>query len=160
MGDTGTRRGAHPAHSPVFSTTAGADKTRENLVAFKKAHAASAKHRSRPAQWEHVDDATEAKNVSRVTDAIALNKGPGGSWHPHRGTTALLRLALESPCSDFRLLSWTPVMSLEQVDGSGWSVDCGTRGQIKAPRVVLCTNAYTRHLFQDDLAAGQGVPAQ
>lgn len=51
-------------------------------------------------------------------------------------------------------------MSLEQVDGGGWSVDCGTRGQIKAPRVVLCTNAYTRHLFQDDLAAGQGVPAQ
>lgn len=87
--------------------------------------------------------------LSRNDRALALNIGPAGSWHPHRGVTALLRLALASKSSNCSFFSWCPVQKFTRA-GDGWALDGGPRGVIHGREVILATNAYTRHLFPDD----------
>jgi glycine/D-amino acid oxidase-like deaminating enzyme len=94
-----------------------------------------------------------------MSSALALNKGPAGSCHPHRLATALARLALASSTSQFTLFSWTPVKSFAEHDGV-WDVDCGDRGSVRARDVILCSNGHTRTLFPDDWERGVGIAAQ
>lgn len=81
--------------------------------------------------------------------ALALNRGPGASWHPHRGTTALIRLALASSSADVQYFSWAPVAGLRST-GAFWKVDTVSRGTMTARNIVLATNGWTRHLFSGD----------
>lgn len=118
-----------------------------DLELYKKAAAASKRHPGRETKCELISDPAEAKKMSRITSALAINKTPSGSWHPHRGTTQLLRLAIESKNADCAFYSWTPVESIAK-DGNGWKVDCGKRGAIEAGQVVLATNAWTGHMFE------------
>ena len=88
--------------------------------------------------------------MTRLKGTLQVNRIPAGSWHPHRGVTAILRLALESKTSNMQFFSWAPVAS---VDGPGpdglFSVDCGARGTVRARKVIIATNAYTRHLIPE-----------
>ncbi|RSH86042.1 uncharacterized protein EHS24_004246 [Apiotrichum porosum] len=137
----------------VLTTEASVQANLANIETYKKTAAASTKHNGRQTEWELISDPREARKVSRIKSALAINRGPSGSWHPHRGTTALLRLAIESKTSTCEFFSWTPVNSVTP-SPSGWSVDCGGRGTIVAGQVVLATNAWTSHLFPNvpDLA--------
>jgi glycine/D-amino acid oxidase-like deaminating enzyme len=94
-----------------------------------------------------------------MSSALALNKGPAGSCHPHRLATALARLALASATSTFSLFSWTPVNSFAGHDGV-WEVDCGDRGLVRARDVILCSNGHTRTLFPEDWERGVGIASQ
>lgn len=166
------------AHRGVFTTEAGAKKNLETRQAFEEAKARTP-FKDRECPWELLDEG-EVKKVrsciaisrfltnplsdtiqaSRVTSATAVNRGPGASWHPHRGTTAFLRLALESKRSDCEFFSWTPVSSLSADEGGVWALDCGSRHTLRAREVVLATNAYTKYLFPEEMAAGKGLGAQ
>ncbi|TXT12854.1 hypothetical protein VHUM_01255 [Vanrija humicola] len=132
----------------VFTSPEKAAHTRKAYDEFKAA-IAKTRFAGRTLPWTVVDDPVEAKKLSRNDRALALNIGPAGSWHPHRGVTALLRLALASKTSDCSFFSWCPVQSFTRA-GEGWDLDCGGRGTIRAKEVILATNAYTRHLFPDD----------
>lgn len=152
--------GSQSTLTPVFTTDEGVRRNRELMAQFFSAKAKSAKHRHKRVDWELVSDTAEAQRLTRLPEAKELIRGPAGSWHPHRGTTGLLRLALESKSSYCRFYSWAPVARLEQLDGGGWALHCAERGVIRAREVVLATNAYTRHLFPEDMARGEGIPAQ
>ncbi|TXT07093.1 hypothetical protein VHUM_03263 [Vanrija humicola] len=143
----------------VFTTDEGVRRNRELMAQFFAAKAKSAKHRHKRVDWELVADTAEAQRLTRLPAAKELIRGPAGSWHPHRGTTGLLRLALASTSSYCRFFSWAPVARLEQLDSGGWALHCGERGVVRAREVVLATNAYTRHLFPEDMARGEGIPA-
>lgn len=140
----------------VFNTIPGA---KSNEVAYRAFHSALAKSdrfRGRDIGWRLISDRSEARKVARQADAVSANIGPAGSCHPHRLTTALLRLALES--TSCQLFSWAPVLKLEQ-KGEGWNLDCGSRGTISAGQVVCATNAWTKHLFPES-TNGEGIGAQ
>jgi glycine/D-amino acid oxidase-like deaminating enzyme len=69
-----------------------------------------------------------------------------------------MRLALASPHSDFSLHSWTPVSGHPARDGAHWVLRT-SKGALRARRVVLCTNAHTRHFFpRSSHLHGQYVP--
>lgn len=70
-----------------------------------------------------------------------------------------MRLALASKSSDCKFFSWAPVTGFKR-QGELWEVDCGQRGVIRARQIMLATNAYTRHLFPDDLKANKGIASQ
>ncbi|KAL1406437.1 hypothetical protein Q8F55_008136 [Vanrija albida] len=127
------------------------ERVAENRAAYAKFTTAIAASRfaGRKLPWTMVDDPAKAKELSRNDRALALNIGPAGSWHPHRGVTALLRLALGSTTSKCDFFSWCPVQAFARA-GDGWALDCGERGTIRAKHVILATNAYTRHLFPGD----------
>lgn len=57
-----------------------------------------------------------------------------------------MRIALASQHARFSLHSWTPVSGHPQRDGDSWVLQT-SKGAIRAERVVLCTNAHTRHFF-------------
>ena len=57
-----------------------------------------------------------------------------------------MRTALVS--GKVQLFSWCPVEHLKQ-DNGGWEVKCHERGTIKAKEVIVCTNGYSRNLFND-----------
>ncbi|GMK56363.1 hypothetical protein CspeluHIS016_0302030 [Cutaneotrichosporon spelunceum] len=59
-------------------------------------------------QTRFVDDAPEAERLSRFRDVTSVHVRPGGSVHPHKLATALMRLALDSPHANFSLHQWTP----------------------------------------------------
>ena len=62
----------------------------------------------------------------------------------------MMRLAIDSTASDFSFFSHAPVSGFpERTDDGKWLVNTG-RGMIKAGRVILCTNAYTRNFFPKD----------
>lgn len=63
--------------------------------------------------------------------------------HPHKMATALLRLALST--THCELYSWAPVSTIEKV-GKSWVVHT-SRGDIITDKVVLASNAHTRHLW-------------
>lgn len=85
--------------------------------------------------------------IARVPNALAVNRCAGASWHPHRGVTALMQLALGSKAADVSLFTWTPVSGFTQGGNGVWEVDCGERGGVRARAVVVATNGYTHHLF-------------
>lgn len=89
--------------------------------------------------------------MSRLDKAVSLSRGPAGSVHPHKLASHFLKGALDSGHCDF--YSWCPVKSFTRAEAGSsiWTVDCGDRGIIKAKRVIVCTNAHTRHLFKGDL---------
>lgn len=145
--------------TPVSTTPETVEAMRTNLAAYHDAMKQSVKHGHKKLDSAITFDAAEARRISRVKNALAVKYSPSGSWHPHRGLTALLRKALESKSADFDFYSWAPVAQLAKT-GGGWRVDCGERGKIRARQVVLATNAYTRHLFPDDLDANKGIAAQ
>ena len=61
-----------------------------------------------------------------------------------------MRLAIDSTASDFSFYSHAPMSGFpERTDDGKWLVNTG-RGMIKAGRVILCTNAYTRNFFPED----------
>lgn len=70
-----------------------------------------------------------------------------------------MHLALSSKTSSCKFFSWTPVAGLKR-NGGAWSVDCGDKGVVQAHQVMLATNAYTRHLFPEDLKANKGIASQ
>ena len=129
------------------------------------AHKRSKKYASTEPDWTWTPDESVAGEVSRVKGAKAISKGPAGSIHPHKLATHFLQAALKT--GNVELFSWAPVSSFSRAgvkaegdasmsgsDGE-WVVDCGERGQIRSKRVVVCTNAHTRHLFP-----GQAIDKQ
>ena len=60
-----------------------------------------------------------------------------------------MRLAIQSEYSDFSFYTYAPVSGFPArlADGS-WMVETA-RGSIKAKRVILCTNAYTKNFFPE-----------
>ncbi|CED85316.1 FAD dependent oxidoreductase [Phaffia rhodozyma] len=97
-----------------------------------------------------IRDSAKAKEITRCHTAVAAVLKPAGSVHPHKLSTELVRLALESPHSKFSFFSWTPVRKFEARSGQdeeGWDVDCWEKGVIRAKQVVLCSNAHTGQLF-------------
>ncbi|WVQ83329.1 hypothetical protein IAT38_005468 [Cryptococcus sp. DSM 104549] len=125
-----------------------ADSARAAYKAFKSARSKSENHPPRSGEWELIDDPVQAKAISRVSAATIVCRGPGGSNHPHKLTTALTKLALASTCSDFSFFSWAPVKSVQpRASGEGYTVDCHERGAVEAKSVVLCTNGHTRHIL-------------
>jgi glycine/D-amino acid oxidase-like deaminating enzyme len=141
----------------VATTPERVAESKRTLDAYHRAMKRSVKHGHKRLDATALFDAAEAERVSRVKGALAMKWVPSGSWHPHRGLTALLKKALEN--KDFSFYSWAPVSSLKEYRG-GWTVDCADRGVIRAKQAVLATNGYTRHLFPDDLAANTGIAAQ
>lgn len=141
----------------VFTTEAGAAKNAAAREAFEKARRAS-KYANRELEWTLVTDPVEAQRISRTEGALAVNIGTAGSNHPHRLATALMKLAMEARSSKTELYSHTPVLKLSETQG-GWAVET-TRGSIRAKNVVLCTNAWTRHLFPEDMERKTGIAAQ
>ncbi|BEI80771.1 hypothetical protein CcaverHIS002_0113000 [Cutaneotrichosporon cavernicola] len=140
----------------VSTTPEGVEESKRTLDAYHRAIKRSAKHGDKRLDASALFDAGEAERVSRVKGALGMKWTPSGSWHPHRGITALLKKALEN--KDMSFYSWAPVASLKEYRG-GWTVDCGDRGVIRTKQVVLATNGYTRHLFPDDFAANTGIAA-
>lgn len=129
------------------------DKQREKMgkayTAWKDALGSSTKCSSSTPDWEFIDDPTEAEKISRIKDTKAISRGPAGSIHPHKLATHFMKAALSSNQVDF--FSWAPVSRFEQdVKSKEWIVDVGTRGNIRAKRLIVCTNAHTRHLFPGD----------
>ncbi|KAK4686734.1 hypothetical protein P7C73_g3382, partial [Tremellales sp. Uapishka_1] len=111
-----------------------------------------------------VEDVSEAKRISRFKHASSVHLRPAGSVHSsvdisrecqvdaniatsHKLCTELVRLSLQSSASDFDFYTWNPVSSLKPTaDGARWLAKTA-RGDIKAKRVVLCVNAYTKNFF-------------
>lgn len=87
--------------------------------------------------------------MSRLKNAIHVNRISGGSWHPHRGVTAILRACLQSKISDVQFFSWAPVTGINSNPDGSVGVDCGARGTITAQNVIVATNGYTRHLLPE-----------
>ncbi|KLT41356.1 FAD dependent oxidoreductase, partial [Cutaneotrichosporon oleaginosum] len=97
-------------------------------------------------ETKFIDDAAEAEKLSRFKGVTSVHVRPGGSVHPHKLATALMHLALASPHAQFSLHSWTPASGHPQRRGDRWVLQT-SKGAIRAPRVILCTNAHTRHFF-------------
>lgn len=136
------------ADAAVIRSEERAKQNLANFQTFQKVKKGS-KHEHKDNRGDIIADAAEAEKLSRVRGTLQVNKVRAGSWHPHRGVTALVRLALESKApKSFNLYSWCPVNDLPEqpVDGV-WTVDCGARGRIRAKQVIIATNAWTRHLF-------------
>lgn len=57
-----------------------------------------------------------------------------------------MRKAIESKHCNFSFHSWTPVEGLPTRSGNTWTLST-SKGKIKAPRVILCTNAHTHNFF-------------
>ncbi|TXT09243.1 hypothetical protein VHUM_02717 [Vanrija humicola] len=132
----------------VFNTPQSAADNMRNFELLQRLIARSPKYRHRKVDWMVITDPAEAKRVSRVHDAVACNRIPSGSWHPHRAVTALLRLALKSTAANVQFFSWAPVAGISNANGRV-SVDCESRGVITARQVIVATNAYTRHLLPE-----------
>jgi glycine/D-amino acid oxidase-like deaminating enzyme len=64
--------------------------------------------------------------------------------HPHKLATALLNLAIQS--GHCELYSWTPVVSIGKAEDGQWGVET-SRGEIRARKVVLASNAHTEHVW-------------
>jgi glycine/D-amino acid oxidase-like deaminating enzyme len=139
----------------VFNSVAAAKLNEKGYRAFHAALAQSARFKGRDVGWRLISDREEARRVTRHPDAVAANIGPAGSCHPHRLTTALMRLAIAGGAQFF---SWAPVLALREE--GGWVLDCGARGTVRAGQVVAATNAWTGHLFPAETAAGEGIGAQ
>lgn len=77
----------------------------------------------------------------------------------HRLCTALMRKALDSPHADCQLYTHAPVSAIDKTANEKWHVKTA-RGDVTAPRVVLCTNAYTQHFFDKDNAAEELLHTQ
>lgn len=130
----------------VFTSDEGVRANEATLQSFNAAQAKT-RHRDKPMECGLLrgDDAVKR---SRISNALQVNTVPAGSWHPHRGVTALMRRALEGGA---QLFSWTPVMGLTRRE-LDWDVDCGARGTVTAANVILATNGYTRYLTEGDMA--------
>ncbi|KAL1406256.1 hypothetical protein Q8F55_007951 [Vanrija albida] len=96
-----------------------------------------------------VDDAAEAERLSRIKGTTSVHVRPGGSVHPHKLATALMRLAIDSTAADFAFFSWTPVLAAPVCVEGRWTLKT-SKGDISASRVVLATNAYTGTFFPKD----------
>ncbi|WWC58969.1 uncharacterized protein I303_101514 [Kwoniella dejecticola CBS 10117] len=90
-------------------------------------------------------DAAEAVKVSRVQGAVGYSTRTAGTVHPHRFATEVLKIAMASPDMDVTLHTGTPAMDI-----SNEGVVSTKKGEIKADKVILCTNAHTPHLFPAD----------
>ena len=94
-------------------------------------------------------DGDEAKQRTKVKDAIAAYEWPAGSSHPAKLTQWLLTSVI---AKGVKLWTHCPAEALkkhnpqEQADRSRWIIDT-PRGQIAAETVVHCTNAYASHLL-------------
>jgi glycine/D-amino acid oxidase-like deaminating enzyme len=68
--------------------------------------------------------------------------------YSHKLCTSLMKAALSSTHCDLQLFTWTPVNSIDRSGrkGGGYVVKTA-KGDIKASRVVLCTNAHTKNFF-------------
>ncbi|KAJ9091392.1 hypothetical protein QFC20_007640 [Naganishia adeliensis] len=96
-----------------------------------------------------ITDPDEAKKVSRFNQAYSCQLRPAASVHSHRLCTALMRKAIESSYSDCQLFTHAPVTSIDKTDDGKWNVKTA-KGDVKAGRVVLCTNAYTKNFYDPE----------
>ncbi|WVQ75691.1 hypothetical protein IAR50_005321 [Cryptococcus sp. DSM 104548] len=131
----------------VRVTTEGAQKMDKLYALWSSARAASPRFKDIPLEWSWTHDPATAQDTTRFKNAQGFSKGPAGSLHPHKLTTAFLRSALSSPTSNAELYSWAPVQKITKQEGL-WVVDCEDRGTVKARNVILCTNAHTPNLFK------------
>ncbi|WVQ75690.1 hypothetical protein IAR50_005320 [Cryptococcus sp. DSM 104548] len=139
----------------VRVTIEGAQRMDKLYALWSSARAASPRYKDIPLEWSWTHDPATAQaretdgsnKTTRIKNALGFSKGPAGSLHPHKLTTAFLRSALASPTSHAELYSWAPVQKITKHDGL-WIVDCEERGTIKARNVILCTNAHTPNLFK------------
>ncbi|EIW70593.1 hypothetical protein TREMEDRAFT_16198, partial [Tremella mesenterica DSM 1558] len=136
----------------VFTSPEGAQSSSSAYETYLQARYQSSL-KEEPYEWALCTDPLEAAQKTRVSNAIAYNRGPAGSVHPHKLTTELLKIAMRSGAE---LYSWAPVKNLSRF-GEGWEVET-SRGMIKAGVVVLCTNAYTGGLFPES-ERGMGISA-
>ncbi|ODN76474.1 hypothetical protein L198_08069 [Cryptococcus wingfieldii CBS 7118] len=130
----------------VRVTPEGAEKMDKLYALWSSARAAS-RFKDIPLEWSWTHDPATAQATTRMKNAQGFSKGPAGSLHPHKLTTAFLKSALSSPTSNAELYSWAPVQKISKEDGL-WVVDCEERGTVKAKNVILCTNAHTPNLFK------------
>ncbi|BEI92386.1 uncharacterized protein CcaverHIS019_0500140 [Cutaneotrichosporon cavernicola] len=133
----------------VLRTPAGAADNLRNYELMRKLLKTHPKHKGRVLDWEIVTDPVAVKKLSRTRGAVQANRIPGGSWHPHKGVTAFLRLALESKSADVSFYSWAPVAGFSQEADGTVTVDCAARGKMRARNVILATNAYTQHVLPE-----------
>jgi glycine/D-amino acid oxidase-like deaminating enzyme len=87
--------------------------------------------------------------LCRVAKAVGFSTRIGGTVHPHKLTTQLLKLALASDKYKVSLYTSTPLVKFTSSEKGGAIAET-SRGTIKAGRLVLCTNAHTPHLFPAD----------
>ena len=66
-----------------------------------------------------------------------------GSLHPLSYTREMARVAI---AKGVRLFTRTPVEALER-EQQYWSLNCGSRGRVRASTILICTNAYTDDLI-------------
>lgn len=79
----------------------------------------------------------------------AVEQSAAASLWPYKLVTwLLLDLLSRFPAPGFNLQTTTPASHLQHLPSGGWIVHT-PRGQIAAPHVVLCTNAYTSRLLPD-----------
>lgn len=133
----------------MLTTPDGAADNMRNYELMQKLLKTHPKHKGRVLDWEIVTDPAEVRKLSRTRGAIQANRCPGGSWHPHRGVTAFLRLALESKVADVSFYSWAPVAGFSHSSDGTVTVDCAKRGSVRARNLVFATNAYTQHVLPE-----------
>jgi glycine/D-amino acid oxidase-like deaminating enzyme len=64
-----------------------------------------------------------------------------------------MRKAITSPHASCQLFTFAPVTSYNKAEDGRWDVHVehgGAGKAIKAGKVVLCTNAYTKNFFKED----------
>jgi len=84
----------------------------------------------------------EAKERTRVPNAISAYEWPAGSSHPAKLAQWLLSSVIEKGA---RLFTYAPATGVTK-DGSRWKVKT-SRGCVLAEKVVHCTNAYSAALL-------------
>ncbi|EXJ57707.1 uncharacterized protein A1O5_12497 [Cladophialophora psammophila CBS 110553] len=111
-----------------------------------------------PDDLHFIQDPKKAEQVSGVKGALAAFTFTAGSLWPYKLVSRLLRRCLEWGAN---LQANTPVTAISSSPGSDgrWALST-PRGEIKAGKVVLATNAYLSTLmpeFRDRITPARGV---
>ena len=85
----------------------------------------------------------EAKQRTRVPDAVAAYEWPAGSSHPAKLAQWLLSSVISQGA---RLWTHCPAIKVNKADTNRWDVET-SRGTISAEKVIHCTNAYAAALL-------------
>ncbi|GMK53416.1 hypothetical protein CspeluHIS016_0100020 [Cutaneotrichosporon spelunceum] len=133
----------------VLVTPEGAAGNLRNYELMQRLLKTHPKHQGRVLDWEVVTDPAAVRKLSRTRGAVQANRIPGASWHPHKGVTAFLRLALASETADVRFYSWAPVAGFSSNADGTVTVDCAARGNVRTRNVIFATNAYTQHVLPE-----------
>lgn len=94
-----------------------------------------------------ITDEKQAREISRVKDAVGVAIWPAGSLHPLRFVHELLKHCLKQ--SNFSLYTHTPALEIKKDQSKKiWHV-ITPRGSLRARNVLLATNGYSTKLLPD-----------